>query len=380
VTSPSPRALPDRPPELAAAQGVRLRGYREDDVDAVLAMACDPTFARWTTVPVPSRRADAEGFVLERVPAGWASGDVLTWALDVDGAHAGNVALRTTGTPGVLSVGFGLDAHHRGRGVLSAALRALLPWAAEHGCEAVRWSAHVGNWASRRVAWATGFRVEGTVRRAESQRGELRDAWVGTWCAGDPTTPATTWLDVPRLDLGDVVLRPWADEDIPRVVEACTDPLTRQWLPGLPDPYGSEQGAAFVEGMRLDAAEGRAVGWCAADARTDRALASVTLFGLGQGGRPAELGYWAHPDARGRGVVTTGARAAARHALLPADVGGLGLPAVLVRAEPGNGPSRAVAERTGCTAAGWEVAPASPERHAHQLDRFVLRAEDLPPA
>ncbi|WP_299034463.1 GNAT family N-acetyltransferase [uncultured Pseudokineococcus sp.] len=380
MTTPSARATPDRPPELLAAGGVLLRAYRPDDVDAVLATATDETFARWTTVPVPSRRADAERFVLEVVPAGWASGDVLTWALEVDGAHAGNVGLRTTATPGVLSVGFGLDAGHRGRGVLSAALRTLLPWAAEHGCEAVRWSAHVGNWASRRVAWATGFRVEGTVRRAEAQRGQLRDCWTGTWCAGDPTTPATTWLDVPRVDLGDVVLRPWADEDVPRVVEACTDPLTRQWLPHLPDPYEPEQAAGFVESTRLGAAEGHAVGWCAADARTDLALASVTLFGLGQGGRPAELGYWAHPDARGRGVVTSGVRAAARHALLPADVGGLGLPAVLLRAEPGNAPSRAVAQRAGFASAGWDLAPGLPEQGPTTLDRFVLRAQDLPPA
>jgi len=70
VTSPSPRALPDRPPELAAGDGVRLRAYREDDVDAVLAMASEETFARWTTVPLPYQHADAERFVREVVPAG----------------------------------------------------------------------------------------------------------------------------------------------------------------------------------------------------------------------------------------------------------------------------------------------------------------------
>ena len=375
-----PRALPDRAPELRAAAGVLLRGYREDDADAVAATAVDETFARWTTVPVPYRRADAERFVTEVVPAGWASGEVLTWALDVDGRHAGNVALRRTTTPGVWSVGFGLDADHRGRGALSAALRALLPWAAGRGVAAVRWSGYVGNWASRRVAWATGFRVEGTVRRAEVQRGELRDCWVGTWVAGEPTTPAEPWLDVPRVELDDVVLRPWAAGDVPRVVEACTDPLTRRWLATLPDPYGPEQAAAFVEDMRLGAAEGRAVGWCLADARSGDALASVTLFGLGAGMRPAEIGYWAHPDARGRGAVTTGVRAAARHALLPQEVGGLGLPAVLVRAEPGNGPSRAVAERAGFAPAGWDVAPGGDEGESRRFDRFVLVADDLPAA
>lgn len=385
VPEPGPPAeappLPGVPPELSAGRGVRLRGYRDDDVEAVRAMASEEVFARWTTVPVPYGRADAERFVRELVPAGWASGAELTWALDVDGEHAGNVALRRTGTAGVLSVGYGLDARHRGRGAVSAALRVLLPWAAEHGALAVRWSAHVGNWPSRRAAWAAGVRVEGTVRRAEGQRGELRDCWVGTWVAGDPTSPATPWLDVPRVDLGDVVLRPWRDDDARRVVEACTDPLTRRWLPRLPERYGLQDARDFVEGMRRDAAEGHAVAWCAADARTGRGLASVTLFGLGQGGRPAEVGYWAHPDARGRGVVTTAVRAAARHALLPAEVGGLGLPAVLVRAEPGNAASRAVALRAGFVPAGWDLAGGGePDDPPTPLDRFVLRAQDLPDA
>ncbi|WP_298992084.1 GNAT family N-acetyltransferase [uncultured Pseudokineococcus sp.] len=391
MTSPAPidavaprpvaAALPTAAPDLEAGGGVRLRAYREDDVDAVLAMASEAEFARWTTVPVPYRREDAEAFVREVVPAGWASGEAMTWALEVDGEHAGNVALRTTGTDGVLSVGYGLDARYRGRGAVSAALRVLLPWAAERGAAAARWSAHVGNWPSRRAAWAAGFRVEGAVRRAELQRGELRDCWVGTWAAGDPTAPATPWLDVPRVDLGDVVLRSWRDEDAGRVVEACTDPLTRRWLPRLPERYELQDARDFVEGMRRDAAEGHAVAWCAAEARDDRCLASVTLFALGQGGRPAEIGYWAHPDARGRGVVTTGVRAAARHALLPAEVGGLGLPAVLVRAEPGNAASRAVALRAGFAPAGWDLAGGGePDDPPTPLDRFVLRAQDLPDA
>ncbi|MEJ5946159.1 GNAT family N-acetyltransferase [Pseudokineococcus basanitobsidens] len=377
--------LPDTPPDIPVREGARLRGYRtadpadhRDDVDAVLAMASEEVFARWTTVPVPYRREHAERFVREVVPAGWASGRDLTWALEVDGEHAGTVSLRPADDGGA-EVGYGLDVRHRGRGHLAAALRALLPWAAARGVAVVRWQAHVGNWPSRRCAWAAGIRVEGVVRRRSAQRGELHDAWVGTWCAGDPTEPATPWLEVPRVELpsAGAVLRPWADDDVPRVVQACTDPTTRRWLTQLPEPYGPEQARAFVEGLRADAAQGHAVGWCVADAASGTALASTTLFGLGQGGRPAEVGYWAHPDARGRGVVTAALRAAARHALLPADVGGLGLPAVLVRAEPGNAASVAVARRARMHPAGWDLAPDGEGRPPVRLDRFLLTASDL---
>ncbi|MEJ5914145.1 GNAT family N-acetyltransferase [Pseudokineococcus sp. 1T1Z-3] len=388
--------LPAAPPVLAVREGVRLRAFGDDDAGPVVAMAAEEAFTRWTSVPLGYGREDAEAF-MRRVSAGWARGQDLTWALEVDGRLAGSVSLRPEADGGV-GLGYGLAAAHRGRGVMSAALRTVLPWAAARGAAVVRWQAHVGNWPSRRVAWACGVAVEGTVRRRDDQRGELRDCWVGTWCPGDPTTPVQPWLEVPRVEVplvtGDVVLRPWADEDATRVVEACTDPTTRRWLPSLPAPYGVEEASAYVESTRLAAAEGRAVGWCAADARSGAALASLQVFGL-EGSRPAEIGYWAHPDARGRGVVTTAVRAAARHALLPTDVGGLGLPAVLVRAEPANVASVAVARRAGLAPAGWDLAPAGPSgapgggpgggpggcgsrpRPPVRLDRFLLTADDL---
>ena len=378
---------PAAPPVLAVADGVRLRPVTDGDVDAVAAAAAEPRFARWTTVPVPYAREDAAAWV-RAAAAGWDDGSALTWAVEVDGRYAGAVDLQVAGDGGV-SVGYALAASARGRGVMTAGLRTLLPWAAAHGAAVVRWQAHVGNWASRRAAWAAGVRVEGTVRRQSAQRGVLHDCWVGTWVPGDPVTPVTPWLDVPRVALPDVgaELRPWRDDDAARVVGACTDPLTRRWLPHLPSPYTEEEALGFVGAMRTDAADGHAVGWCLADGPAPgedvgRALASVTVFGLGQGARPAEVGYWAHPDARGRGVVTAGVRAAVRHALLPEDVGGLGLPAVLLRVERGNAASAAVAHRAGGRPAGHDVAPGPAAADGstgplHELERFLVRAEDV---
>ena len=66
----------------------------------------------------------------------------------------------------------------------------------------------------------------------------------------------------------------------------------------------------------------------------------------------AEIGYWAHPDARGRGVMTEAARMAVRHAVIPVADGGLGLSRVTLRAATGNTASRAVAEGAGMTHVG----------------------------
>jgi RimJ/RimL family protein N-acetyltransferase len=69
---------------------------------------------------------------------------------------------------------------------MSRAVRLLLPWAFRPaadggmGLVVVHWRAHVGNWASRRVAWACGFRMEGTVRGLCAQRGLQHDAWIGS--------------------------------------------------------------------------------------------------------------------------------------------------------------------------------------------------------
>ena len=54
------------------------------------------------------------------------------------------------------------------------------------GLQVIRWRAAVGNWASRRVAAAAGFRFDGTVRRLLVHRGELLDGWVATITADDP--------------------------------------------------------------------------------------------------------------------------------------------------------------------------------------------------
>ena len=84
---------------------------------------------------------------------------------------------------------------------------------------------------------------------------------------------------------------------------------------------GSQPSAARI-------AEGEAVGWCIADVGTDRPLGHIHCFRLAQSltaGPGHRLGYWLHPEGRGRGAVTEALELLVGHAFAdPAD-GGLGL-------------------------------------------------------
>ena len=43
-----------------------------------------------------------------------------------------------------------------------------------------------------------------------------------------------------------IVLRPWRDDDAPRVYAACQDQDLQRWLPDLPRPYTHDDARAFV--------------------------------------------------------------------------------------------------------------------------------------
>jgi RimJ/RimL family protein N-acetyltransferase len=185
------------------------------------------------------------------------------------------------------------------------------------------------------------------VRSLLAQRGERYDGWVATLLRGEPMTPRTRWLSAPVVIGEQVVLRPWRDEDVPRIVEQSRDPAARRWLPDLPSPYGVEQAEASLLQRRTGMADGRVVSWCVADPSDDRSIGSVDLFGLDRHGNEAELGYLMHPAERGRGLMTAAVRLAVRHAVVPVEDGGLGLARVALRAAKDNNGSRAVAERVG---------------------------------
>jgi ribosomal-protein-alanine N-acetyltransferase len=302
------RRFPDVVPVLVDTdRGVRLRPHRSDDLPAIVEQATDPESVRFTTVPTPYGLEDARTFLADMVIAGWESGRTLGWAIEAGRgpgpAFCGSIDLRLADDR-TAEVGFALHPAARGRGVMSAALRLVRDYGLDSlGLHAIRWRAILGNWNSRKVAAAAAFRFDGTVRGLLNHRGELRDGWFATITADDPREPLR-WLEPPRLTGGRVRLRPLAESDLERVVETCRDPRTRHWLVSLPTPYDRADAAEFLEAARERAAQSAGLLWCVADIGDDRCLGSVALDGYaGYSGR-GEIGYWAHPDARGQGRVT----------------------------------------------------------------------------
>ncbi len=188
------RVLGDPPPVLALPGGLgRLRAPADRDVDAITAGCRDPESTRWTSVPDPYQRSDAEYFVAHARRA-WAFGtEVVCAIVGPDDAWLGSIDLRLNQPDGTdAEVGFLVAPEARGRGYASAALGTLSAWGFDTlGLERIRWRAAVGNEASRQVARKCGFQEEGVERGALHGRsgaaGRKRlDAWVAARLATDP--------------------------------------------------------------------------------------------------------------------------------------------------------------------------------------------------
>jgi ribosomal-protein-alanine N-acetyltransferase len=368
---PTARTFPDAVPILIDAEaGVRLRATNTADLPAMVEQCRDPDMIRWTTVPSPPggyRLQDAEEF-LAVIAAGWTSGERLGWAVEgqrgTTQGFCGSIDLRLEGH-GIAEVGFGLHPEARGRSMMTAALHLVCDYGFDVvGLEVIRWRAVAGNWASRRVAANVGFVFDGTVRRLLVHRGELLDGWIATLTREDPRLPQS-WLHPVELPSETVRLRAFRASDVVRIVEACADPDTSYWLASTPQPYQRGSALAYLESIAELAAQGEGVAWCIADAQDDRCLGSISLDGLGGYANRGEIGYWVHPDARGRGVVSEAVRLVTQYA----QNSGL-VTSVLIRCAKGNAASRRVAERAGYRMVG--IQPASEPLRDGRLADLVL--------
>ena len=174
------------------------------------------------------------------------------------------------------------------------------------------------------------------------------------------------------------MIRDLEDADERRYLEAVNDPESHRWLSAIPLPRGPEQFAAMMRRRLLTASLGQAVHWAVADADSNAYLAHVTLFELdGLDHESGEVGYRAHPDARGRGVVTRALRAVLAHAFAPVGAGGIGLARVQLLAGEGNAASAGVARACGFRETGRDRRVyLLPDGQVVDLLRFdVLRSE-----
>jgi RimJ/RimL family protein N-acetyltransferase len=350
---------------------VRLRAPRLDDVAAMVEMNTDPETQQWNSVPIPYGPRDAEQSVVARIPAGWRNGGLWSWAIESDGRYCGAVVL-SGGEGGVGAVGFTLHPKARGQGLMTRAVRLVVAHAFDVlGWDRVTWGAFVGNWGSRRVAWRNGFRHLTTAYGGGLARGVRYDEWIASIGRDDEREPTGHWWDVPVIESDGLRLRAFRDDDVDRLIESSNDEHSLHWLTRIPQPYGREQAERFMASSREGLASGDRVIWVVADRETDLMLGDVGVVRLRNEDGVGEIGYSAHPEARGRGVMTAAVGLAIKQAFLPIEEGGFGRRRLELHAAKGNLPSIRVALNNGFMQTGVQRA-ADPRRDGSYEDLLAF--------
>ena len=134
---------------------------------------------------------------------------------------------------------------------------------------------------------------------------------------------------------GDLVLRPWVEDDVPAIVEGCNDPEVARWIPLIPHPYTKEDAVAFLRGEVAPA-----------DYRLAITLDGIVVGGIGMGVNSSQyrgrIGYWMAASSRREGTCTRALRLLSRHALDELELQRLDL-----ITDPDNLASQRVAEKVG---------------------------------
>ncbi|WP_344152145.1 GNAT family N-acetyltransferase [Kribbella yunnanensis] len=103
-------------------------------------------------------------------------------------------------------------------------------------------------------------------------------------------------MTTPRLQL-----RLWREDEVDRITTARTNQATAHVLPFIPQSFAAEDARFWLRDLADQRTAGTRYNWCVADAESNLGLGNLTLFRIENG--TAELGYWLHPDAQGRGII-----------------------------------------------------------------------------
>jgi RimJ/RimL family protein N-acetyltransferase len=150
-----------------------------------------------------------------------------------------------------------------------------------------------------------------------------------------PAEKSSSYTAAVELRDGDLVLRPWTEDDVDAIVAGCNDPVVARWIPTIPHPYTAEHARAFLKGETAPA-----------DYRLAIEVSAAVVGGIGmtvnQHDYRGRIGYWVAAPARGQGVCTRALRALARYGHEE-----LGLQRLDLITDPDNVVSQRVAEKVG---------------------------------
>ena len=153
-------------PEWFDDDGFVLRPPTAEDVDRITEICQDPDIQRFTRIPVPYRRQDAESFVPIATEA-LQQGRGAHLLVEVDGAVVGCVGASIHPTDQLAAVGYWTAREARRQGVTIGAMRRLCRWLLEDvGMARLELETAASNPGSNAVADRLGFRLEGTRRSA----------------------------------------------------------------------------------------------------------------------------------------------------------------------------------------------------------------------
>lgn len=327
------------------ANGVRLRPFRESDVDDLAAGYAEPHAKTYT-------REDAVHWITHSVPSAWAAGGAAYAIADpaTDRLIGGVGISRIVPERGQGEIGYWVARWARRRGVATAAARALSGWAFDRGFSRLELLTDPANAPSQRVALATGFQREG-VRRGGGQGMDGRyDLVVWARLANDPPGPTRRLLpDLPGGALSDgvVALRPVGpdDADFLHALLSLPDVAGTSVPPIVPDREEVELRCARAEGWWL---AGERADLVIADATTGTPAGIVGIYYEDPRTATAGIGYAMLPAWRGRGLPTRAVRLLARWALGEAGIGRLTAGTL-----PGNAASQRVLEKAGFRREGY---------------------------
>jgi len=343
------------PNEPVDGEGVRLRAYRPDDADDVVGGCDDPVTQRFLPrLPRPYTRDDALFWINEGAPGAFAVGGAAFAVTDpttdrvLGGAGIGFVQAEQLSA----EIGYWVAPWARGRGVATAACRALTAHAFAQGIGRLELRAEPTNGPSLRVAIAAGYTREGVQRGGGLDRdGNRYDLIVYARLPGDPPGPVNRLLpDLAGGELtdGTVSLRPVRAEDaddrytlhaLPEVVATSVPPETPEYEHIARSSARAESG--WLAGQRAE--------FTIRDAATGAYAGEINLVYQEPTTGQAMVGYSMMPQWRGRGYMTRAVRLIAEWAFAET-----GIQRLIAGTEPENVGSQRVLARAGFQREGYQ--------------------------
>jgi len=158
---------------------ITIRPWNSSDIEWVYGTCQDEAIQRWTRVPSPYSRDDAEHFVITHAGNSWDAGVGAHFAVvaSEDEGLVGSVALSDVRTfDRVSEGGFWTVPESRGQGLTTRALSLLTHWAIETaGFVRLELNIEVENAASRVVGELSGYQLDGVFQKKIWKHGAHRD-------------------------------------------------------------------------------------------------------------------------------------------------------------------------------------------------------------